>query len=585
MTYSHSTSSSFAHDNIFLNFTLTKAKKPSKRHNATNKPSIPVEQKENNVSATADAPIPRVECFEEAFLRETSPKKSPVKAGTDDETESESADNTYLELSHLVDNLKKRSDDNSELLQQPPSKLLRTEIDGVHERAEIGDSEGADDHDAETWQEKIVAGILDEDAETAHEVVGYDEVKIFDDELDSECDTKVDDIYCGSLQPFNLEQNLSNMQQQRPRSASTPERTEAKGHTDEVKRAEVKDKIPKPTALEMAEKKDGKEMGTENLPPKENNQSIAVVSEISGAIYAQKVQILQELNVCDEKEDAKSSLDDLYDCREPGDRVVKATKSKNNSLNRSKEGSPMNRSKEGSPMNRSKEGSPMNRSKDNSPLKPPTAGIAAHGAVTADEYKGGEEVIYWRQEVIQKHMESYPEGTFNPAYPSETRSFCFTAGFDESALKGDPYSSNGSETNAQKRWKYLNFFSFEKKFFNENGKEIVQNLKIWILPFWTIFQFLTRLLLITIPLFGFNLLVEFNYSMFKLTRRVVFYWFELCIYCFISLPVQIATTMLKKFFSFLFSTVSATAEYTPGGIRIVRTVKESVKKLKNVKLC
>jgi hypothetical protein len=492
---------------------------------------------------------PRAEGFEEAFERETSPKRSPVKAGTDDETESESTDNTYLELSHLVDNLKKKCDESSEPLQQPPSKLMKTEMDGVHE---MRDNEGADDHHRASWEENIVAGILNEDVECAHEVVGYDEVKIFDDELDSECDTKVDDLISASLQPFN------------------PQRTEVKAHIDEVNRLEAKDEIPESTPLEMAEKKEEKGLGTENLPPTVNHQNIATVSEISGAIYAQKVQILQELNVCEEKEDAKSSLDHLYDCREPGDRVVKTSKGKNGGLNRSKDGSPLDRSTAASPLNRSKDGSPIGAY---------SAGISAHGA--ADEYKKGEEVIYWRQEVIQKHMESYPEGTFNPAYPSETRSFCFTAGFDESALKGDPYSSNGSETNAQKRWKYLNFFSFEKKFFNENGKEIVQNLKIWILPFWTIVQFLTRLLFITIPLFGFNLFVEFNYSLFKITKRVVFYWFEICFYCVFSLPVQIVTKTFKKIFSFLFSTVSAPAEYTPGGIRIVRTVKER----KNVKSC
>jgi hypothetical protein len=535
-----------------------KAKKSSKRHNAAHKPCIPVEHKETDICAEADMRKPSAESFEEVFQMETSPKRSPVKAGTDDETESESTDNNYLELSHLVDNLKKRCDGSSEPLQQPPSKLLKTEMDGVQERGEMRDNEGADDNDRSTWEENIVAGILNEDAECVQEVVGYDEVKIFDDELDFECNIKVDDLYSTSRLPSNLEQSQMRL---RPRSASTPQRTQDKGHIDEVNRAEVKDGIPEPTPLEMSEKKVENELGTENLPPKDNHQNVAAVSEISGAVYAQKVQILQELNVCEEKEDAKSSLDHLYDCREPGDRVVKTSKGKNSGLNRSKDGSPVNRSKDGSPVGAR------------------STGISAHGAGVTDECKGGEEVIYWRQEVIQKHMESYPEGTFNPAYSSETRSFCFTAGFDESALKGDPYSSNGSETNAQKRWKYLNFFSFEKKFFNENGKEIVQNLKIWILPFWTIVQFLSRLLFITIPLFGFNLFVEFNYSMLKITRRVVFYWFELCFYCVFSLPVQIVTKAFKKIFSSLFSIKSATAEYTPGGIRIVRTVKER----KNVK--
>lgn len=511
-----------------------------------------------------------------------------MKAGTDDETESGSANSTYLELSQLIDNLKKRCDDNSEPLQQPPSKLLKTEMDGDHERAEMRDSEGVDDHDRNTWEDNIIAGIPDEKSEAARRIVEYDEVKVFNDEVDTERDTKVDDLFCGSLQPFNLEQNLSNMLQ-RPRSASTPQRTELKVNINEDNRAEVRDRIPEPTALEMEEKKDEKKgMGTENLPFKDKNQNIAVVSEISGALYAQKVKILHELTVSDEKENAKSSLDNLYDCREPGDRVVKTSKGKNSGLHRISNGSPLHRSSAGSPLHRTNNGSPHNRSIEGSPARAHVAGIAAHGAaviVDEREHRAGEEVIYWRQEVIQKHMESYPEGTFNPAYPSETRSFCFTAGFDESVLKGDPYSTNGNETNAQKRWKYLNFFSFEKKFFNENGKEIVQNLKIWILPFWTIVQFLTRLLFITVPLFGFNLFVEFNFSLFKITRRVVFYWFELCFYCLFSLPMQIVTTMFKNFFSVLFSSVSTTAEYTPGGIRIVKTVKENVKKVKTVKSC
>ena len=201
----------------------------------------------------------------------------------------------------------------------------------------------------------------------------------------------------------------------------------------------------------------------------------------------------------------------------------------------------------------------------------------------AEESKGAEEVLYWRQEVIQKHMESYPKGTLNPAMSSQSRSYSITAGFDETALKGNPYAGPGSNVSTEKSRKYLNFFSIEQKFLNENGKEIVQILKIWISPFWSVFQFAARFLFVTVPSFGFNLLLEFNYLLFKIAKRVASFWFAMAFFCSFSLPYQIFCYCCKAFATLLLSAVTKALNYTPGGVRIVKRIEREMKHFKSVK--
>ena len=204
-----------------------------------------------------------------------------------------------------------------------------------------------------------------------------------------------------------------------------------------------------------------------------------------------------------------------------------------------------------------------------------------NGAV--EETKGAEEVLYWRQEVIQQHMESYPKGTLNPAMSSQSRSYSITAGFDETALKGNPYAGPGAYTNTEKSRKYLNFFSIERKSFNENGKEIVQILKIWISPFWSVFQSAARFCFVTVPFFGFNLMLEFNYLLFKIAKRVAAFWFAMAYFCFFSLPYQVFCYSCKTLFTLLLSAVTKTLNHTPGGGRIVRRIEREVKQFKSGK--
>ena len=204
-----------------------------------------------------------------------------------------------------------------------------------------------------------------------------------------------------------------------------------------------------------------------------------------------------------------------------------------------------------------------------------------NGAV--EESKGAEEVLYWRQEVIQQHMESYPKGTLNPAISSQSRSYSITAGFDETALKGNPYGGPGAYVNTEKSRKYLNFFSIERKSFNENGKEIVQILKIWISPFWSVFQFAARFFFVTVPSFGFNLMLEFNYLLFKIAKRVAAFWFAMAFFCFFSLPYQVFCYSCKTLLTLLLSVVTKTLNNTPGGAKIVKRIEREVKQFKSGK--
>lgn len=209
---------------------------------------------------------------------------------------------------------------------------------------------------------------------------------------------------------------------------------------------------------------------------------------------------------------------------------------------------------------------------------------SGNGAKGEEESKGAtEEVLYWRQEVIQQHMDSYAKGTLNPAMTSQSRSYCITAGFDETALKGNPYSGPGSNTTPSKSRKYLNFFSIEQKFFNENGKEIVQILKIWISPFWSVFQFAARFCFVTVPSFGFNLVLEFNYLLFKIAKRVASFWVALALYCLFSLPYQIFCYCCTATITIVLSTITKTLNHTPSGAKIVKRIEKEMKLYKSGK--
>lgn len=201
-----------------------------------------------------------------------------------------------------------------------------------------------------------------------------------------------------------------------------------------------------------------------------------------------------------------------------------------------------------------------------------------------EESKNTEEVLYWRQEVIQKHMESYPMGTFNPAISTQASSYCITAGFDDSALTGNPYTTSGDDTNSKRTKTYINFFAFEKKFLNENGKEMVQILKIWISPFWRSFQFLARFFFITMPFFGLNLILEFNYLLFRIAKRIAVFWMESMLYIFFFMPLKMAESTVRMLLSFLFKAPVAASDYTHNGIRILKSVKNGVNKFKSGKL-
>ena len=201
-----------------------------------------------------------------------------------------------------------------------------------------------------------------------------------------------------------------------------------------------------------------------------------------------------------------------------------------------------------------------------------------------EETKGAaEEVLYWRQEVIQQHMDSYAKGTLNPAMSSQSRSYCITAGFDETALKGNPYSGPGSNTTSTKSRKYLNFFSIEQKFFNENGKEIVQILKIWISPFWSVFQFAARFFFVTVPSFGFNLILEFNYLLFNIAKRVATFWVALAMYCLFSLPYQIFCYCCTATITIALSAITKTLNHTSNGAKIVKRIEKEMKLYKSGK--
>ena len=201
-----------------------------------------------------------------------------------------------------------------------------------------------------------------------------------------------------------------------------------------------------------------------------------------------------------------------------------------------------------------------------------------------EETKGAaEEVLYWRQEVIQQHMDSYAKGTLNPAMSSQSRSYCITAGFDETALKGNPYSGPGSNTTPTKSRKYLNFFSIEQKFFNENGKEIVQILKIWISPFWSVFQFAARFFFVTVPSFGFNLMLEFNYLLFNIAKRVASFWVALGLYCLFSLPYQIFCYCCTATITVVLSAITKTLNHTSSGAKIMKRIEKEMKLFKSGK--
>ena len=201
-----------------------------------------------------------------------------------------------------------------------------------------------------------------------------------------------------------------------------------------------------------------------------------------------------------------------------------------------------------------------------------------------EESENAQEVLYWRQEVIQQHMERYSRGALNPEPPSHASSYSISAGFEDTALIDNPYATTTDEEFTRKKGNYINFFTFKKKFFNENGKEIVQILKIWILPFWKSFQFLARFLFITMPFFGLNLLLEFNYLLLRIAKRIAVFWFESMLYVFLYVPYAMAKSSVRLLFSLLFNAPTRLKEYTKNGIKIVHSIKNKVNKLKTRKM-